>query len=65
MIIGNVYKQLRSDSVCKSAYEYSRDFLGRSSSYYSVLKAQEREPSSDVLLILEVALKKKAELYKP
>lgn len=64
MIIDYVYKQLRNDSVCNSAYEFSRDFLGRSASYYSVLKAQQREPSFNVLLILEVALKKKAELYE-
>ena len=64
MIIDYVYEQLRSDSVCNSAYEYSREFLGRSASYYSVLKAQKKEPSFDVLLILEVALKKRAELYK-
>ncbi len=64
MIIDYVYQQLRNDSVCNSAYEYSRDFLGRSSSYYSVLKAQGKHPSFDVLLILEIALMKKAELYE-
>ena len=63
MIIDYVYKQLRNEGVCLSAYEYSREFLGRSASYYSVLRAQEREPSSNVLLILEVALKKRSELY--
>lgn len=64
MIIDYVYEQLRSDSVCASAYEYSKEFLGRSASYYSVLKAKKREPSFNVLLMLEVALKKKAELYE-
>mgnify|MGYP000557053050 CR=1 FL=1 len=63
MIIDYVYEQLRNDSVCDSAYEYSRIFLGRSSSYYSVLKAQNREPTSDVLLLLEAALMSRTELY--
>ena len=63
MIIDYVYEQLRNDSVCESAYKFSREFLGRSSSYYSVLKAQKREPSNTVLLTLEIALKKRAELY--
>ena len=63
MIIDYVYEQLRNDSVCESAYKFSREFLGRSSSYYSVLKAQQREPTFDVLLILEIALMKRAESY--
>ena len=63
MIIDYVYKQLRDDNVCKSAYEYSKEYLGRSRSYYSVLKAEKREASCEVLLVLELALIKKAELY--
>lgn len=63
MIIEYVYEQLRNDNVCSSAYEYSKDYLGKSSSYYSVLKAQKREASNTVLLTLELALEKKAEFY--
>ena len=62
-MIDLVYEQLRNDSVCASACEFSRDFLGRSASYYSVLKARKQQPTTDVLFILEYALKNRAELY--
>ena len=63
MIVDYIFKRLKDDGVCDSAYEYSRSFLGRSASYYSVLKAQNREPTSDVLLLLEAALMSRTELY--
>ena len=58
-----VYEQLRNDSVCESACQFSREFLGRSSSYYSVLKARKQHPTTDVLFTLEYTLKHKAEAY--
>ena len=62
-MIDLVYEQLRNDSVCASACQFSREFLGRSSSYYSVLKARKQHPTTDVLFTLEYALKNKAEAY--
>ena len=62
-MIDLVYEQLRNDSVCVSACQFSREFLGRSSSYYSVLKARKQHPTTDVLFTLEYALKNKAETY--
>lgn len=62
-MIEEVYEQLRNDNVCESAYQFSKDFLGRSSSYYSVLKARNKQPTTDVLLTLEYALANKAKAY--
>ena len=62
-MIDMVFEQLRNDSVCKSAYQFSREFLGKSSSYYSVLKTRKQNPSTDVLFTLEYALENKAKLY--
>lgn len=62
-MIDAVYEQLRNDSVCESAYQFSREFLGRSSSYYSVLKARKKQATTDVLFTLEYALESKAKDY--
>lgn len=62
-MIDAVFEQLRSDSVCESAYQFSREFLGRSSSYYSVLKSRKKQATTDVLFTLEYALENKAKAY--
>ena len=62
-MIDAVYEQLRNDSVCESAYQFSREFLGRSPSYYSVLKARKKQATTDVLFTLEYALENKAKAY--
>jgi len=62
-MIDLVYEQLRNDSVCESACQFSREFLGKSASYYSVLKSRNQQPTTDVLFTLEYALKNKAEAY--
>lgn len=59
----SIYEELRNSNVCSSAYQFSREFLCRSSSYYSVLKARDYQPTTDVLMTLELALKKAAEYY--
>lgn len=62
-MIDEVFEQLRNDSVCTSAYQFSREFLGRSPSYYSVLKARKKQATTDVLFTLEYALENKAKSY--
>lgn len=63
MELQNIFEELHNVHVCKSGYEFSTHYLGKSKSYYSVLKALEAEPSIDALSILETALKEKASEY--
>ena len=63
MELQKIFDELHDVHVCNSAYEFSTRFLGKSKSYYSVLKAKELEPSIDALSILEIALKDKALSY--
>ena len=63
MELQKIFEELRNVHVCKSAYEFSTSYLGRSKSYYSVLKVKEIEPSIEALSMLEIALKDKALSY--
>ena len=63
MLLEDVYAKLKKQHLCSSAYEFSEFFLGKSKSYYSVLKARNEEPSIDAIATLEFALKAKAELF--
>jgi|GEM_PF-4240410 len=63
MIIEDVFEQLKNDNVCRTAHEFSEDFLGRSPSYYSMLKARRREPSTETLITLEHALRSTATIF--
>lgn len=58
-----VFEQLRNDNVCKSAYQFSKKFLGRRAGYYGVLKARNKQPTTDVLFTLEQALENEAKAY--
>ena len=62
-MIDLVFEQLRNDHVCGSAYQFSKEFLGKSPSYYSVLKARKKQPTTNVLFTLEFTLRNKAEFY--
>jgi hypothetical protein len=59
-----IFEELHGIRLCKSAYDFSTNYLGKSQSYYSVLKANEVKPSIDTLAILEIALKEKASDYE-
>ncbi|WP_167367348.1 DUF6626 family protein [Solemya elarraichensis gill symbiont] len=50
MLIDNVYEKLRENDLCSSAYEFSTNYLGKSRSYYSVLKARQLEPSISAIV---------------
>lgn len=56
MQLQEVYDELRVLRLCNSAYDFSVEYLGKDRSYYSVLKATDREPSIEALVMLEFAL---------
>jgi len=55
-MIEEIYKDLKKQKKCNSGYQFSREFLGKSNSYYSVLKARKEEPTLDVITVLEYVL---------
>lgn len=59
MKITDVYQQLKACHLCKSGYQFSREYLGRTDSYYGVLKLKNTEPSVQVLLTLYYSLHKR------
>lgn len=63
MQLQNIFEELRGARLCESAYDFSTNYLGKSKSYYSVLKANKAEPSIGTLAVLEAALKEKASDY--
>ena len=63
MELQKIFEELHGVHLCKSAYDFSTKFLGKSKSYYSVLKANKVKPSIDALAVLETALKAKAHDY--
>jgi hypothetical protein len=63
MLIENIYQRLLDQNICDSGYEFSVRFLGKSRSYYSVLKARKEEPSIEAIATLEVALKNTSSLF--
>lgn len=64
MLLDKIYQKLYDDNVCDSRYEFSTRFLGRSRSYYSVIKAKKLEPSISAISILETSLLNEADLYR-
>lgn len=63
MLLEEVYAQLKRQHLCSSAYEFSVTYLGKSPSYYSVLKTRGAEPSTEVIVNLETALRKTAGMF--
>lgn len=62
-MIDNVYQKLRDQNICSSAYDFSVRFLGKSRSYYSVIKSRNEEPSIEVMSTLEIALRHASRQY--
>lgn len=58
MDIQTIYHSLRQARCCSSAYDFSENYLGKTRSYYSVLKAREKEPSLEAVLNLEYKIGK-------
>ena len=63
MKLQNIFEELNKVYLCKNAYEFSTEYLGKSKSFYSVLKANNLDPSISTLAVLEMALKNKATEY--
>lgn len=56
MELQEVYNELKQLNLCKSAYDFSVEYLGKDRSYYSVLKATNTPPSIEALVMLDFAL---------
>jgi hypothetical protein len=56
MKLQEVYNELKQLNLCKSAYDFSVEYLGRDRSYYSVLKSTNTPPSIEALVMLDFAL---------
>ena len=54
--LDSVFRELKAIKLCKSQYAFSRDFLGRSPSYMSHLKATDKKPSINSLMVLHLKL---------
>lgn len=54
--LDSVFRELKTVKLCKSQYAFSRDFLGKSPSYMSHIKATNKEPSVESLMILHLKL---------
>lgn len=61
MKIEDVYNELYEQNVCKSGYEFSRDYLGKNENYFSVCKARKKEPSVEALVTLSLALQHRSQ----
>ena len=55
----DIYETLSKIRLCDSAYDFSTEYLGKSKSYFSVIKAQEKEASIDAILRLERVLRQR------
>lgn len=51
-MLQDIYNQLNQINLVKTQYEFSEKWLGRSKSYFSVLKRNGNEPSAAVLFTL-------------
>ena len=60
MELQEVYNELKQLNLCKSAYDFSVEYLGKDRSYYSVLKATNTPPSIEALVTLDFALTESA-----
>ena len=58
MQIQKIYEELKGGNFCRSAYEFSRDYMNMDRSYYSVLLARKKEPSIEAWVMLNFALQR-------
>ena len=64
MKIQECYKELRKVHLTKSGYHFSRHFLGKNRSYYSVLVARDSEPSIEAMTTLYYSLTHQSSLLE-
>lgn len=58
MQLQEIYEELKRVNLCKTGYAFSRDYMCKDRSYYSVLKAKRREPSVEAWVILGISLQR-------
>ena len=63
MLIESIYQKLHNQNICDSGYDFSVRFLGKSKSYYSVLKSRKEKPSIEAISTLEIALKNTSTIF--
>ena len=63
MLIESIYEKLHDQNICDSGYDFSTRFLGKSKSYYSVIKSRKKQPSIEAISTLEIALKNTSCLF--
>ena len=61
MKINDIYMELKGRKLCRSGHEFSRSYLGKHSSYLSVLKARGDDPSIETWAMLSYALERRAQ----
>lgn len=59
--ISIAYRQLRTNELTRSQYDFSKRWLGKCQSYYSWLKSKKAEPSIDLLARLVYRLEDRVE----
>lgn len=64
MQIQEIYEELKEGHLCKSGYAFSRDYMSKDRSYYSVLKARGQEPSIEAWVMLNYALQQRGQLLR-
>lgn len=62
MLIQEIYDVLKQERLCKSGYAFSRDYMRKGRSYYSVLKARDGKPSIEAWTMLNYALQVRAQM---
>ena len=62
-MIESIYNKLHDQNICDSAYDFSVRYLGKSRSYYSVIKSRKEQPSMEAISTLEIALKNTSSLF--
>jgi uncharacterized protein DUF6626 len=62
--LDNVYATLKRLKLCKSGYQFSREYLGRAPNYYSVVKANGNKPSLAAMTTLYYSLIKQLALLE-
>jgi len=63
MKIQEIYEELKQEQLCKTGYDFSRDYFNKDRSYYSVLKAKDMEPSIEALVMLNFALQRRERIF--
>ncbi|MBL4911444.1 MAG: hypothetical protein JKX78_15730 [Alteromonadaceae bacterium] len=55
-----IYASLKDLGLCKTGYQFSREYLGRAPNYYSVVKASDKQPGIAVMNMLYYSLVKQS-----